>query len=34
VAQMPVDGLQGSAQQGRVTLAPFGAWFGTVAANR
>ncbi|MBB6135254.1 alpha-glucosidase [Massilia aurea] len=34
VAQMPVDGLQGSAQQGRVTLAPYGAWFGTVAANR
>lgn len=34
VAQMPVDGLAGSAQQGRVTLAPYGAWFGTVAANR
>jgi alpha-glucosidase len=34
VAQMPVEGLAGSAQQGRVTLAPFGAWFGTVAANR
>jgi len=34
VAQMPVDGLAGSAQQGRVTLAPFGAWFGTLAANR
>ncbi|MEW7848943.1 alpha-amylase family glycosyl hydrolase [Massilia aurea] len=33
-AQMQVDGLPGSAQQGRVTLPPYGAWFGTLPADR
>jgi alpha-glucosidase len=32
-AQLAVD-LPGSAQQGRVTLPPFGAWFGSVPAGR
>ena len=33
-AQMQIDGLPGSAQQGRVTLPPYGAWFGTLPADR
>jgi alpha-glucosidase len=33
-AQMRVDGLPGSAQQGRVTLPAYGAWFGTLPADR
>lgn len=33
-AQMAVSGLQGSAERGRVTLPPYGAWFGTVPAQR
>ena len=33
-AQMQVDGLPGSAQQGRVTLPAYGAWFGTLPADR
>jgi len=33
-AQLAIDGLPGSAERGRVTLPPFGAWFGTVPADR
>jgi alpha-glucosidase len=33
-AQMQVDGLQGSAERGRVTLPAYGAWFGTLPADR
>jgi len=33
-AQIAVDGLHGSAQCGRVTLPAYGAWFGTLPADR